>query len=250
VTFNVWFAELHRDIRTTGLLNYLQQADADVIALQEVLPCTFCKYRENAFLTKEYVWSTLLSDDMEPYGALMLVKKSLGKVNKTEVVELPSYMDRKGVIMHVDIHGSIPFSFATVHLESLSMAPVRQQQALLLYNHLLDCSGGHAVLMGDFNLLAPWEDEKVIHPKFIDVWSHVHPHATESESFTYDTKLNPMLDSREGWRNRLDRITMCSAGDLWKPKSIVRVGVEEAFGLPADVRISDHFGLEAVLEYS
>eukprot|EP01120_Amphizonella_sp_Union-15-10_P013052 TRINITY_DN5994_c0_g1_i1.p1 TRINITY_DN5994_c0_g1~~TRINITY_DN5994_c0_g1_i1.p1 ORF type:complete len:315 (-),score=37.21 TRINITY_DN5994_c0_g1_i1:39-983(-) len=263
VTWNVWFASYQYDKRCEEISRELEKCQADVICLQEVLPEFVNK------ITKEdWIKSYYLSDASENgetlgrYGVLIISRIPLTNLS---VHTLPSHMGRTVLRSDYTLNGDL-FSVATVHLESLDSAALREHQIKVIATILRPVL--HAVLMGDFNFDAltniynaehkgePLENivlEKYV-PDFVDVWSSLHPN---EKGFTYDSSVNKMLQNPAHDKTRIDRVILksnpCSSSSRrWKPTSIKLIGTSSfMFDSRKDRPVfpSDHFGLLTELIY-
>eukprot|EP01121_Diplochlamys_sp_Union-15-3_P006997 TRINITY_DN1758_c0_g1_i4.p1 TRINITY_DN1758_c0_g1~~TRINITY_DN1758_c0_g1_i4.p1 ORF type:complete len:299 (-),score=35.49 TRINITY_DN1758_c0_g1_i4:32-823(-) len=209
VTWNVWFANYQYTSRSEQICKILQETNADVICLQEVL-ADFINILKRQEWVKQYYLSdaSTLGDTLERYGVLLISRFPLAKLS---LHNLPSYMGRSLLRTDFIINSDI-FSVATVHLESLDNAPLREQQIKVIAAILKNST--HATVMGDFNFDAytniydqnkdgPLENlvlPKYV-PDFIDVWSELHPH---DKGYTYDSSVNTMLHHPTHDKTRID----------------------------------------------
>lgn len=168
---------------------------------------------------------------------------------------------------------STTIAVATVHLESLSNAPMRAAQLERIHAHL--ARHETAVLAGDFNISAtgpygkPEEhlaSQTTLLPGFADLWLKEHGSAGDDESaagfgaaVTFDTTINTMnrLLGHGAECSRYDRVMV--RGGNSKPGSsagsaISIIGNQPILPRPKeltnDIFISDHFGLAFTLSTS
>jgi endonuclease/exonuclease/phosphatase (EEP) superfamily protein YafD len=150
VTFNVWFESFYIEERFDALVLIIINRTADVVCLQEVTPKIEAAIRTSKVITDQYDMSPY---PVDPYGVMILAKKSLSPSFR-EVV-LPSEMGRKLLLAELGSNGDCPnwlekSAVATVHLESLNMAPYRRRQLQVCAKELAPYQG-RSVLCGDFN---------------------------------------------------------------------------------------------------
>jgi endonuclease/exonuclease/phosphatase family metal-dependent hydrolase len=276
LSYNVWFDEYEKERRAASLFALIAAARPAVVALQEVTPSFLALLLKEDWAQHRYAFSTTdvrmdsCTGGVSPYGSLLLVAKSLKPVFRA--IELPTIMGRALVLAYLTLPSGAQITAATVHLESLSSQPVREQQLRKIARVL---SGAPAVLCGDFNFDARrnWSDAyssvedglgletrrdneclAEILTGWVDMWAAQHP--TE-HGFTFDSESNPNAKRsvpRHGEMTytyeqmRYDRVMvgpglLSAAADA----TIELVGVESDKSIGC--HISDHFGLLAHIDF-
>jgi tyrosyl-DNA phosphodiesterase 2 len=238
LTWNVWFGGHRYDERVPALLETIGQADADLIALQEVMP-EFLNELVAAPWSGGYKFSDRTGRTLGDYGVVILSRLP---VTRFDFVQLPTVMGRKLLVADVDAGGT-PLTFATVQLESMESAETRARQLGLIFpalaNRAPDC-----LLVGDMN----FEPDAVLEngmldPTFTDVWPALHP---DDPGYTVDSQVNRMRwqVKQKLTRKRIDRVFL--RGTL-APSAIDLVGATPHAG-DEELFPSDHFGLRVTLD--
>lgn len=245
VTYNVLFArhdEAHLDTpqRMRAVLQRLQRAQADVIALQEVTPPLLA-----ALLAEDWVREAYRASDspagetVTPYGQLLLSRVPLVSLAQHRFTR-----DKRVLVGELDTAGGRLF-IAVVHMLSdlASGAEVLRPRHLGV---LLDDILGPAdppdapdwLVVGDFNFGDDGPQERFAEAQLVDLWPALHP---EAPGFTFDPAHNPLaaMTSTSGRPARLDRILLRSPRGTWTAREISLFGAKDP--------PSDHFGLRCRL---
>ena len=238
ITYNVWFDPRDMAERLATLVRSLLREAPDLIGLQEVVPRVEAALRGSSALRALYNISPF---DVGRYGCLILARSELGATFRQ--IEIPTLMER--TLLVADCAQLPGFTFATVHLESLSNAATRQFQLQEAARVL--AGGSSSVLCGDFNFdsVQSWGDWRAhpaalrppeelennclttLLPDFVDAWPAAHP---LERGVTFDGAINPYVhDSKECMR--YDRVMVHGQ----RVARVWLLGVEE----PA----SDHYGV-------
>lgn len=239
-TFNVWFGSFARERRARALLEEVRGCDADVIAFQEVTAPFLELLLETPWVRDGYVLSDRDGSTYHDYGVVML-----SRIPPVRFVahDLPTFMGRRLLVAELDDTPGASLAVASVHLESLR--PSEQMREVQFARIVALLAGfDHAVLMGDMNFCASWDENARVPPELVDVWPHLHPH---DPGYTEDTYVNAMLRARRNGAHkqvRFDRVFLRSAGPAWRPAHIERLGTRPV-GDDPQVFPSDHFGLHA-----
>jgi tyrosyl-DNA phosphodiesterase 2 len=244
VTWNIWFGRHYFHERGTAILRLLREADADVIALQEVTPAFLRRLLEEPWCRERYALSDAQGTTFTSYGVVMLSRLT---PHRLTLHPLPSGLDRKLLVATLLLNGQATTA-ATVHLESMSISAAERGHQLAIIFPIL-ASAGHALLMGDFNFCASWPEENGrLDPTYRDVWQAVHG---EAPGYTEDTDVNRMRLAVQGKRKRVrfDRMLVRSGDPGWQPRSIRLLGTEPIAPDHPNVFPSDHFGLVAKLAW-
>lgn len=252
LTLNTWFeTRFAYDERLAEQLRLIEQLDADLVALQEVIPEYLAALLAAPFVRANYWLSDTRGTTLNNcYGVVLLSKV---RPFSLKMHYLPSRMARCHVFgVFATTSADEPLAVGTVHLESLNSAPARRAQLELCVADLHTCAPA-SLLMGDFNIGAHrnYEDDGLplennalaeLAGEYVDGWAALHP--TEL-GFTYDSALNGNLAHTE--QMRYDRIILRPGAPAWRFRSIEIIG-DKPFA-SAELRgpcwISDHFGLLA-----
>lgn len=241
VTFNVWFANYYFHTRCDALLDIVRDCNADVIGLQEVTPEFLHRLLSKPWV-RDYYLSGIHSSTVEPYGVLLL---SRVPVRRFFVHKLPTFMYRHLLVAELEVNEQT-FQIGTVHLESMEEYAYMHQFQLNRIFPLLNQSD-HAILMGDFNFCATWEEKKaLIDSRYEDIWAALR---ADEPGYTEDTDINLMrwLIRNKPKHVRFDRILLRSPN--WQANSIHLLGTKPVSPEQLDIFPSDHFGLVATIEF-
>jgi endonuclease/exonuclease/phosphatase family metal-dependent hydrolase len=213
----------------------------DLIALQEVTEPFLEMLRNESWVRRSYEISDPRGEEISSYGSVIV---SRYPILRREVISLESDMDRKFVVVEIEIEGTA-WTVGTVHLESLDSSAIRTRQL----EHVFGCleAASHSILCGDFNFCSSWAEENEGLPRdFLDVWSAV----SADNGFTVDTQLNVTRARKtQGQRReRFDRILVRS--DLAQPVAAELVGTRPVKGEIPALFPSDHFGVYGKLVLS
>jgi len=237
VTYNVLGDPVELKKRIPPLMKVLQESDADVIALQEVVPWF------TALLAKEDWAKAYQTTKIKPEDAGGQYFLSKTAIDKASVHKLPGPQGRTVLVVTLRIGGR-RLDVATTHMESpLQDGPVRAKQIESILSRLRDADD--AVFLGDLNFGDGETEEKKIDAAYVDVWKSLKPN---DAGFTWNIESSDM--SKKGSfpgekSRRLDRILLRSS--VWKPKEIRIVGDQPVVPGKKDLFPSDHFGLVGTL---
>nr|CAG4712683.1 unnamed protein product [Naegleria fowleri] len=277
LSLNVWFANILQHKRYEAQLDFFEQINPDVICLQEVIP----NYIENNITIRDFTRNNYVISDMDgttvdPYGVMILVKKTL-PILDIRITSLTTRMGRK--LIHVSFtkepirdetlmekyiadasRGSsitqletiIPAYavIGTVHLESLASKAARKTQLEQIHPVFSQyASSSLRMLTGDFN----FDSESIenqnltsgIFKDYTDIWPSLYPQQVlEGKTFPYGPH-------RKG--DRLDRMVIKSTS--YKPHKMEVFGkvplplsseeqttLREKFNMEK-VCLSDHYGI-------
>jgi tyrosyl-DNA phosphodiesterase 2 len=217
-TFNVWFDRLASAARQKALFELLTALAPSVVCLQEVTPTFNARLSHPDFFLR-YTRSDTEGCDRFGYGTVMYVRNELRPVFSRSPFD--SRMGRDLLIAEITLPGGGVAAVATVHLESLDNARLRQVQLQKCSERL--SAYPMAILCGDFNFdsyvnfselpreerfgsskhqaphppplplvrpphLKPLENSCLARelPGWIDAWAELHP---DEHGFTFDTKV-------------------------------------------------------------
>jgi endonuclease/exonuclease/phosphatase family metal-dependent hydrolase len=237
VTYNILGDPVEVKKRIPVLLKCLQDSDADVIALQEVVPWFV------TLLSKEDWAKAYQSPKIKPEDAGGQWILSRLPLEKASAHKLPGPQGRVVLVTTLRV-GTRRLDVATSPLESpLADGPVRAKQLAAIWPRLRDADD--ALLLGDLNFGDGEAEEKSLDAGYVDRWKSL---MANDPGFTWNTEVSDMArkGSFPGEKSRrLDRIFVRSTA--WKPKSIRLIGNEPVVAGKKDLFPSDHFGLRATL---
>ena len=225
-------------------LEVLRQADADLIALQEVTPEFW-----RALLAEPWVRASYWASEgpagatLDPSGQALLSRLPL------EAVRVHAYSARKQVVVGVVRSAECRLVTAVVHLTSnrTERAPeIRREQLRTLVKQL---SRAHPdddwLIAGDFNQGEGEEDGGLARAGARDLW----PALGAGPGFSYDPSSNALAAffSGSGSPARFDRIYLRSRADRWRGASVSLEAREPIPGCDPPLWPSDHFALNADL---
>ncbi len=241
LTYNVLADRGGAQRRLPALLKVLEDADADVLALQEVTDWFREVLAGQPGVEKKY--GKVAAGAVSPNGQLILARFP---AEKSFSRPLPGRQGRDAAVAVFLVNGR-RLAVATTHLESpLEAGETRARQLAAVFSLLEDADD--AILLGDLNFAEGGQPETArLDPRFADLWPSLKP---GDPGFTWDVEKSEM--ARQGSfpgekSGRIDRILVRSG--RWAPKSVRIVG--DAPIVPGDRSLfpSDHFGVEGVLEW-
>ncbi|MFE2148402.1 poly(A) polymerase [Streptomyces lavendulae] len=224
------------------LLAALAAADADVIALQEVEPQLLALLSAEPWVRARYSLGTDPDGtDVADNGLLLLSRLPVREAG------LHRLGRHKAVTaLTVDTEGG-PLVVAATHLSSdhSENGAGRREAELARLAEGLAGVDADVALLGDFNDGRSGDRGPAAALGLRDAWTEVHGPADGTP--TFDPGVNPLaaLSSLSGRAGRLDRILLRPSGDVRVREAALRGDVPGPEGLFA----SDHFGVEAALEY-
>lgn len=240
LTYNVLADPVEPDARVAALSRIMQEANADIIALQEVTPWFTARLLREPW-TEPYHRAR---QDGRTVIAHEFVILSRFRLLDFHTSPLPGAQRRVLHRITVDLAGT-PTAIATCHLESLlDDGPTRATQLEAFFADLAVFE--EAIFLGDFNFGDGEQPETVrLREEFVDAWRAVHP---REPGFTWDVERSPFARREsfpgEGGR-RLDRMLLKST--RWVPATATIVGDEPLAGSAGAMFPSDHFGLLVTL---
>jgi poly(A) polymerase len=217
------------------LLAALEEADADVIALQEVEPELLTTLLAAPWIRARYGIGTAPDgEDVDDSGLLLLSRLP---VREAAWHELGPHKAVAAVV--VDTAGG-PLVVAVTHLSSDHSADgeARRRGELARIAEGLGGVDGDLVLAGDFN---DGTDAPAATLGLRDAWTEAHG---PDETPTFDPRANPLaaLSSLSGRASRLDRVLVRG-----RPRVVSATLRGDTPG-PEGLYVSDHYGVEAVLD--
>ncbi|MCF3179895.1 DUF504 domain-containing protein [Streptomyces polychromogenes] len=228
--------------RRPMLLAELAAADADVIALQEVEPALLALLLAEPWVRAGYTLGT------DPDGA-DVADSGLLVLSRLPVREAGLHLlgrHKAVTAVTVDTAGG-PLAVAATHLSSdhsENGAGRREAELARLAEGLGGIDGGLA-LLGDFNDGRTGAEGPAAALGLRDAWSEVH--GPSDDTPTFDPRVNPLaaIASLTGRAGRIDRILLSSGAGARVREAALR-GASPA---PDGLFVSDHFGVEATVEY-
>ncbi|MFK4225032.1 poly(A) polymerase [Streptomyces sp. NPDC019890] len=220
------------------LLKDLRDADADVIALQEVEAELLIMLLRTGWVRDGYTLGTdPAAEDVEDCGLLLLSRLPVREAG------LHVLGPHKAVTAVVVDTASGPLAIAATHLTSdhSENGQVRREAELVRLAEGLAGVEGDVVLLGDFN---DGGDAPQTTLGMRDAWSEVH--GAHDRTPTFDPAANPLaaVSSLSGRASRLDRVLLRAEG-LRADGAVLRGSVPGPDGL----YVSDHYGVEAELGF-
>ena len=239
LTYNVLADRVGVRQRIPVLLDLMDQARADVLALQEVADWFLGPLHEQGW-TRGLHACTFEGRRAAPGGQYIL---SRHPILDSRALVLPGRQRRTVVISRVEVAGA-PVDVATTHMESfLEDGPTRALQLDAIFAEL--SGSGDAILAGDFNFGDGEPESAHLDPAFTDAWTHLYPN---DPGFTWNIERSQMAraGSFEGEESRrLDRILVRSR--RWIPAEARIIGDHPVEVGRGELFPSDHFGLVARL---
>jgi poly(A) polymerase len=246
LTWNTLWDRYNSDRIDTGrrrplLLAALRDADADVIALQEVQAGLLALLSQAPWVRAGYTLDTdPRGKDVDDNGLLLL--------SRLPVREAGMHVlgPHKAVTAVTVDTASGPLVVATVHLTSdhSDNGAARRQAELADVAEGLAGVDGDLVLMGDFNDGGDGRNGPAAALGLRDTWTDVHGPGDRTP--TFDPRVNPLaaVSSLSGRASRLDRVLL-RAGGLRVTGAALR---GDSPG-PEGLYVSDHYGVEADLSF-
>jgi len=233
LTQNLWFDAHQREARMAGHLRQWQEAQPDIIAVQEATLACLRPLLADPWLQSRY-YSSVSTDSPAHWQGVAVFSQF--PASRLEMTALPGSMGRR--LLQVEFPG---LHLGVVHLESNRNSSAERAAQLAVVFGQLEPSQD-ALLVGDFNFCATSDENAQVPPHYVDLWHELHPQLPGN---TQDTARNEMLfkQTRKEFGVRLDRMLLRS--ERWVGRSIELQGVNP---LQAGLYASDHFGLLAQLE--
>lgn len=235
-------------MRTKAVYRVLESEQADVVMLQELVPCTLSYLREK--LT-QYEFVVRSADSPVGYFTAILLRRFRVYVDSSRLLPFTDSLMARD-LLHVRAHmGSLPLALFTAHLESTrEMSDLRVAQMQLCWREMRVASEGGLVplLAGDLNL----RDEEVrrlggVPSDLLDVWSATGQ--SDLTRYTWDASrnLNIQLPSSFRPRMRFDRMYVSGCRRL-RPVYFGLIGLQKI--ARTQCFPSDHWGLRADFQVS
>ncbi|MEU9105076.1 poly(A) polymerase [Streptomyces xanthophaeus] len=229
------------DRRRPMLLAELAAADADVIALQEVEPALLGMLLAEPWVRAGYtVGADPGGRDVTAYGLLVLSRLP---VREAGVHRLGPHKAVAAVTVDTAAGALV---VAAVHLTSdhAQDGADRRTAELALVAEGLGGLEADVALLGDFNDGRSGEAGPAAALGLRDAWNEVHGAADATP--TFDPTVNPLaaVGSLTGRAGRLDRILLGPAG-----ARVNRAALRGDSPGPGGLFVSDHFGVEATVEF-
>ncbi|MFJ7158146.1 poly(A) polymerase [Streptomyces sp. NPDC101118] len=228
------------ELRRPRLLAALAEADADVIALQEVEPALLVRLLAADWVRAGY---TLSADpagrDVAEYGLVVLSRLP---VREAGVQVLGPH---KAVSAAVLDTGAGSLTVAATHLTSdhSERGPERREEELARLAEALASVPDDVVLLGDFNDGRAGDAGPAAALGLRDVWEETYGPGDTTP--TFDPGANPLaaVSSLSGRASRLDRILLRGAA------RVTGAGLLGDAPGPDGLFVSDHYGVRAELSF-
>ncbi|MEV7723251.1 poly(A) polymerase [Streptomyces sp. NPDC087917] len=234
------------DRRRPMLLADLAEADADVIALQEVEPALLALLLAAPWARSGYAVGTdPQGPDVRDTGLLILSRLPVREAGAHH------FAPHKAVAAVTVDTAAGPLVVAGTHLTSdhtADGAALRTAQLAALTEGLVgvaDTAAAGVVLLGDFNDGRSGAEGPAAALGLRDAWTETH--GASDDTPTFDPGANPLaaVGSLTGRAGRLDRILLGPDGG---PR-VTQCALRGTAPGPEGLFVSDHFGVEATLEY-
>ncbi|GGW44229.1 poly(A) polymerase [Streptomyces xantholiticus] len=219
-------------LRRPLLIDALRDADADVIALQEVEPELLVMLLRTPWVRDGY---TLATDpagrDIDECGLLLLSRLPVREVGHHALGPHKAV----GAIVVDTIAG--PVTIAATHLSSdhSDDGEVRREAELARIAEGLAALAGDVILVGDFN---DGTDAPQTTLGMRDAWSEVHGPADTTPTFAPAANPLAAVSSRSGRAARLDRVLLRADGLVTESAELL--GETPTAG---GLHVSDHYGV-------
>ncbi|MFG2483863.1 poly(A) polymerase [Streptomyces virginiae] len=223
------------------LLADLAAADADVIALQEVEPELLGMLLAAPWVRASYTLGTDPGGrDVDACGLLVLSRLPVREAG------MHLFRPHKAVTAVTVDTAAGPLVVANTHLTSdhTENGDVRREAELARLAEGLGGVEAGVALLGDFNDGRHGAEGPAAALGMRDAWSDAHGAADDTP--TFDPAANPLaaVGSLSGRAARLDRILLRSTA-----ARVVRAALRGDSPAPEGLFISDHFGVEATVEF-
>ncbi|GAA2074222.1 hypothetical protein GCM10009780_07820 [Actinomadura alba] len=215
------------------LLEALQHADADVIALQEVETGLLDMLLRAEWVRAGYTLSTdPAGTDVDDSGLLLLSRLPVREAGRYALGP------HKAVAAVTVDSAAGPIVVACTHLTSdhSRNGPARREAELARIAEMLAGVDGELILVGDFNDGGSTPARSL---GLRDAWTEVHGHGDETA--TFDPRANPLaaVSSLSGSASRLDRVLLRGHG-LRADTALI---CGDAPATPDGLFVSDHYGV-------
>ncbi|MEV0389417.1 poly(A) polymerase [Nonomuraea sp. NPDC050643] len=242
LTWNTLWDRYDSDLIDTArrrplLLAALEKADADVIALQEVEPALLWMLLATPWVRAHHTLGTdPHGQDVDDGGLLLLSRLPVREAARHELGP------HKSVAAIVVDTATGPLTVAVTHLTSDHSrdGAARRRAELAGIAEGLAGVDGDLILLGDFN---DGTDTPASALGLRDAWTEAYG---SDQTPTFDPVVNPLaaISSRSGRAARLDRILLRG-----RPR-VLSATLHGDAPDPEGLYISDHYGVEAVLDVS
>ncbi|MCA9706975.1 MAG: DUF504 domain-containing protein, partial [Myxococcales bacterium] len=239
--------------RLAALLALLREAQADLVALQEVTPAVLAALLEAPWVRRDYaVTDGPGATTVRPYGQVLLARPPL-RALRARLRPTTRGGHKRTLQVELRLAGR-PLHVAVLHLPSQRAedAPRRRMQQLdQALRDLSSLGPGAQLVLGDLNAEGGALDRRLADEGFGDVWTTLRP---GDAGPTFDPLRNPLAAraSLDGRARRLDRIAVRggpAAGMVLV--DVERLGTEPTVPALAPAGpagfVSDHYGLRARL---
>lgn len=232
-------ADFLHELRIPALIQQLEAADADVLALQEVTKPFLDMLLRQDWVRENYY----LAGPPEMLQGQKLRELLLSKLPPMRSIQLHWSAAKRPTGMQWLLNGEVVTAIS-LHLPSDQSRQAPEKRRIYL-GELEEALGGRgaSLLLGDFNL----SGEAPLGRDFADVWRLLRPN---DAGFTFHTGENPLAEAIAGAQPpaRFDRMYLHSPQGKAIPKDISLMGVAPSPIRGYEVWPSDHFGLLAEFE--
>lgn len=241
LTYNVLADPVGVELRIPRLLAIMREADADLLALQEVAPW-FVEILAREGWLDAYQAARIDGQIALPNGQMILSRYPIASSRARRLV---GRQGRTVLISTIELGPDERFVLATTHMESfLEDGPTRAAQLDAIFAELAG-EAAPTLFAGDLNFgEGEQPDTAHLDPAFVDLWTQLRP---GEPGFTWDIERSPMAAAGSFVgepSRRLDRVLLRATS--WVGESIEILGDRSVAGDPG-LFPSDHFGLVATL---
>lgn len=248
VTYNV-HSDAHEKeliktpLRIPAIITELQQAEADIIVLQEATVPFLHALMQEPWVQQMYISERREEANKELQSIIILARYPF-------TVSAYAYSPQKKFLVGHWIFHQQRFHVAALHLTSnrsdnAVLTREKQLQTILEYLQRLPSD---AVIAGDFNSREEDLFLSAAQQGFEDIWPALHPN---DPGYTFDPMRNSLAQrmTLSGQPGRLDRLLLKSAHNVWKAEQAELFARQPLPGTEGNLFLSDHFALLAVLHY-
>lgn len=247
LSFNVLFdlyepERVRLDARWQALVAVLTQAEADLIALQELTPVMWARLRAEPALAAHWASAPADGAALGRYGQVLLSRWPLRRCavrplppNKTAVLGELAWGDRA-------VHAVVVHLSSDLHADGVS----RRRVQLLELARALEELPDPVLLLGDFNFGDEEPALALRQAGFVDLWPLLNP---GDPGLSFDPARNHLAAGLppEVSARRLDRVWLRDRAGMLEPRRITLIGTDPVPGVSPPLHPSDHFGVLAEL---
>jgi len=222
---NIWFSNHEREKRAKIICDLVMNNNIDIVCMQEVMNEPYEKIKK----VLGYYYPNKIAG---VYGCAIISKYP---ILQSKIINLPSNMGRKLVLVKINVNGKI-IIVCTTHFESeFDKCNIIKQLQFGYVSAIIQkiyCDYKNVIFCADTNVTN--DDKKLFSREFDDLVDCWKIHKNNKLKYTYDCKTNKYLKDSK-YLARLDRI-LCR-GDNITCNDFYLIGVTD------DEQFSDHYGV-------